>query len=288
MIRVVGAEPRGARRGSSGSSGHGGPSAGGLGFAGLLGDRPDLAHPVRVMSLVAAALVHFALGGLAARLPARTAEAPPRVSEIELAPPPAPPPPPPPEEKAPEPPPEKAPDAPARSIEPQVARAGNVVTAKADAPSVSEEAVDFVTDPEGKSFGSGVVARGGTLDRASTPVPVTPRAGAPVVRGGSGPAAPGITAPENLSRAARLEEANPCAGFYPDGAMADAGQVTLALVVGPSGQVRSLSVVDETPAREGFGAAARACLGKKTLSPAVDKEGRPTTAALTVRVRFTR
>jgi outer membrane biosynthesis protein TonB len=148
--------------------------------------------------------------------------------------------------------------------------------------------VDFVTDPDGKSFGSGVVARGGTLDRGTVATNVAPSRPPAVVRGPARPGADAVTAPENLSRAARLDEPNPCAGFYPRSASADSGQVTLSLVVRPGGRLASAAVVSETPPGEGFGAAARACLADKTFAPALDRAGNAVTAALSLRVRFTR
>jgi len=232
-----------------------------------------------------AAVLHAGLFTAVAQLPV-VALAPPKVTEVELAPPPPEPPTPPKAEQ-----PEKVEEAPAKeraSAPPPVARAGNVLTARSDTPAPAD-AVDFVTDPEGKSFGSGIVARGGTLDRAAIPAPLAPR-GPTTVRGASGGTGggDGVTAPENLSRAARLDEANPCAGYYPRTASADVGQVTLALVVRATGELGSSVVVSETPAGEGFGAAARACLARKTFSPASDKQGRAVTAALALRVKFTR
>ncbi len=232
-----------------------------------------------------AAVLHAGLFTAVAQLPV-VREAPPKITEVELAPPPPEPPPPPKPEE-----PEKVAEPPVKeraAAPPPVARAGNVLTARSDTPAAAD-AVDFVTDPEGKSFGSGIVARGGTLDHGSVPTPLAPR-GPTTVRGASGAAGggDGVTTPENLSRAARLDEANPCAGFYPRTASADVGQVTLAVVVRATGELASSVVVSETPAGEGFGAAARACLARKTFAPAADKQGRAVTAALALRVKFTR
>jgi protein TonB len=241
------------------------------GLAALFADDRRGELTSRLVALALAALAHVAIfcDGFAGPIPR---EPPPKVTEVELAPPPPPPPPPPREEPA-----RDAPaPAPNRTAPRPVARAGRLVAARSDAPAArSADAVDFVTDPEGKSYGIGVVARGGTLDRAP-PAPI------------SSPAGEGSIGAENLSRAARLEEADPCAGMYPLDAKVDGGFATASVVVRPEGQVGSVSIVSETPAGEGFGRAARACLARKTFAPARDREGKAVSAAITVRVRFTR
>lgn len=265
------------------------PSAGakGVGFERVLAGLNRGDRGARAVAIVVAGLVHLVVSAFASNLPARAVAPPPKVSEIELAPPPeaAPPPPPPPPEPS-RPAETATSQAKAAPSAPAVARAGNVVTAKSDAPAPAE-AVDFVTDPDGRSFGSGVVARGGTLERATVPTPVAPPPGPAVVRVAAGSGDVPV-ATENLGRPARLDDANPCAGFYPPAASADSGLVTLALVVRPSGELAAANVVDESPRGEGFGAAARACLAKTSFTPALDRAGKAVTAAVSIRVRFTR
>ena len=245
-------------------------------------NKPD--HAARWTALGVAAVLHAGLFTAAARLPAQR-EAPLSITQVELAPPPAPAPEPsPPEPEAPQ---KVAPGSPAipAPAAAQVARAGKVLTARSDTPAGATDAVDFVTDPYGNSFGSGVVARGGTLSHGAAPVPLAP----PRVRGGGGPVGgDDVTPAENLSRAARLAEPNPCNGSYPRAASADSGQVTLALVVKASGELGSMVVLSESPPGDGFGAAARACLAKKVFTPAMDKQGKPVTASLSLRIKFTR
>lgn len=261
-----------------------------LGIANVFEGATKSERGVKFVAYGIAALAHLGFAFAATSVPKPVAEAP-KVTEVDIAPPPEPPPPPPPPpEVAPEPEPEAPAVAAPRpaAAAPQVARAGNVVTAKDDGKTESDsEAVTFVTDPEGHSFGSGVVARGGTLDRATTPVRVAPppNAGPTIQRGPVGDA---ITPAANLSRAARLDESDPCAGKYPPSAKVDDGYATIALVVRPDGRVSSISVVSESPSGEGFGAAARECLKGKTLAPALDKGGSAVTAAATIRVRFSR
>ncbi len=116
---------------------------------------------------------------------------PPPPLVVELAPPPpampAPPPPPPPAA-----PPEVAPSqragrvaerAPQPAAVPEPARAGALVTAKADPAPGADEPVDFTNDPSVLGFGSGVVAIGGKAQvgapRAALPAPGPPSAAAP-------------------------------------------------------------------------------------------------------------
>jgi protein TonB len=235
-------------------------------------------------------ILAFAMhGGLAMAVraaPAPVAEVTNNVTEVELPPPP----PPEPEKVAPPESTEPIPEAKqsARPKPSQAARAGALLTAKESAPSAkTDDLVDFVTDPAGTSYGSGVVARGGTADHGergataagvgSVPVPVA----AP-------PGTDGLVAAANLSRRAALHEANACAGFYPSEADADSAAVTLTLVVRADGGVSSATVVSETPAGQGFGKAARACLQQKHFEPSLDRAGTPVTAATTIKLRFSR
>ena len=234
---------------------------------------------------IAAALALHALVVVAAPPAADAPPPPPPPVEIELPPPPEPPP-------APEPPPPPAPDpspAPARAPTPAaakavapVARAAPLLTA---APSPDPSPVAFVTDPDGTTFGYGVVARGGTAEQG-TAVPAAPSS-APVARPAPPPAETS-TPPEDWTRPPRLDETDPCSGFFPRHAAADAGRVALVVVIEPGGRVASTSVSEESPPGDGFGEAARACLKTKVFSPALGLDGKPTRATATVRIRFSR
>jgi len=92
----------------------------------------------------------------------------------------------------------------------------------------------------------------------------------------------------DLSRPARLDEADPCRGHFPSSARADSGTVTVAIAVDARGTVTSAAVVSESTAGEGFGGAARACLLEKRFSPALDASGRPLPSTAAVRIRFSR
>jgi hypothetical protein len=52
--------------------------------------------------------------------------------------------------------------------------------------------------------------------------------------------------------------------------------------------VQSARVVGETPAGQGFGGAARACMMSKHFTPALDKSGAVAATSLRVNVRFRR
>jgi protein TonB len=159
-----------------------------------------------------------------------------------------------------------------------LARATPIFTAT---PSDNADPVSFVTDPNGNPFGYGVVARGGTAMQATRPVasvPARPAAPPPEIS----------TAHSDWTRAPRLDESDPCSGFFPRNAVADVGRVALVVVIDPGGRVTSTAIADESPPGDGFGQAARACLATKILTPALDRDGRPTHATATVRIRFSR
>lgn len=222
---------------------------------------------------------------------ARTATAP-KLRELEvtlLAPPPS---------LEPEPPPEKTPEpvraqapkaarAPERSQppSPSPARAGALLTAPAPQapPPANAEPVRFVTDPNGRGYGSGMVARGGTAERADelVPAPQAPRAPA-------GPAKPGLVLAERLSRQPSLGAHDPCRGFFPEGARSDRGEVSVIATVQDRGRVVQTEIELESPAGQGFGAAARACLSRQRFEPALDEDGKPAAARTRVRITFAR
>lgn len=238
--------------------------------------------------LLALAL-HGGLALVARGAPPRVAEVA-NVTEVEL-PPPAPPEPEPEKVSVPEPEEPAAPVATRTAAQPppQAARAGALLTAKESAPSAkNDELVDFVTDPNGTSYGSGVVARGGTADHGARGATAAGVGTAPAPRAVAAPPGDGLVAPENLSRRATLNERDACAGFYPSEADADSGAVTLRVIVRADGVVSSSSVTSETPAGQGFGKAARACLQKKRFEPSLDRAGTPVAAATTLKLRFVR
>ena len=163
-----------------------------------------------------------------------------------------------------------------------LARAGKVLTA--GEAQESGDPVSFVTDPEGRTYGGGVVAKGAVADRNTEP-------DRPAIGGTEGPPSPrtdALTPPSNLSRKPALEKDDPCRGFFPSRADRDEGRVTLTVVVQATGAVGSVSVLGETPAGEGFGDAARACLSAQRFVPALNRAGRPTRTATQVRIHFTR
>jgi protein TonB len=236
--------------------------------------------------VVLALAMHGGLAMAARTAPARGVEITP-VTEVDLSPPP---PREPPKVAAPEPTEEPSPATKgvARPKAPQAARAGALLTAKESAPSATrDDLVDFVTDPAGTSYGSGVVARGGTAEHGERGATAAGVGSAPVPAAAT-PRTDGLVAAANLSRRAALHEANACAGFYPSEADADSGAVTLTLVVRADGRVSSTSIVSETPVGQGFGRAARACLQTKQLEPSLDRSGTPVTAATTIKLHFSR
>jgi periplasmic protein TonB len=181
-----------------------------------------------------------------------------------------------------------APSTPSRA--PAAARAGTALTAKADAPAAQQpdEPYDFTSDPNGTSYGAGVVAVGGKADfgakgaqvtgKGTTPTP------APLVRN----AGEALIPLADLSRKPRLDEADPCRGYFPRSATDDDAQVSLHVVIGKSGKITSAVLLSEDPPGQGFGAAAKACLLSKRLAPALDRDGNPAATATRINLRFIR
>ncbi len=239
---------------------------------------------------VAAALVlHGALGFALARQPAP----PPamRILEVELSAvqPAASPPPP-----SPIAPPPTTTAMPTKSVVKTSAAAPAPAAAKAaplltvpDTTKTADEPVAFVTDPNGTTYGSGVVARGGSSDHGVIGATPASSGVAPTKARATLPS-DAITPSSDLSRQPGLDEPDACRGFFPRGATSDAATVSVVVVVRPSGAVASVTVVGETPIGEGFGASARACLASKPFTPALDRHGDATMAAARFNVRFTR
>jgi protein TonB len=167
---------------------------------------------------------------------------------------------------------------------PSPARAGALLTTP-EQPTLTpaaDEPVRFVTDPNGRGYGSGMVARGGTADHAEHAVPVPPaRSPAPAAK-------PGLVFAERLSRQPSLGAHDPCRGFFPQAAQINRGEVSVIVTVRDQGAVVRTEIENEAPVGQGFGAAARACLAKQRFEPALDDAGRPTAARTRVRITFAR
>jgi hypothetical protein len=234
--------------------------------------------------LVLALAAHVALASALAR----THDAVPLaiVSEIELS------------EMAPEPvvapePPPQVPPEPAGPPKPAAARvhavrprepvqlpapapAGPLLTTVATTPS-ADEPVRFVSDPNGRGYASGVVARATT----PAPVPATPPPALPR-------AADAITPESELQRPPGLIGGDGCRSEFPRRASADVGQVRAIAIIDAAGAMTRLELESETPRAQGFGAAARACLSHQRFAPALDKHGLPARARLRVTLHFAR
>jgi len=233
---------------------------------------------------------HAAAAFLFANHHRTTVERTPPPVEVEfLAPPEPPPPPPPPPEAEPE----QAQAAPAQALAapPAAARAGALHLAKADAAPAQqpEEAVDFTTDPQGASYGGGVVAVGGTADFGAKGARAVPVGGnAPQAPVTARPVGDGLTPASDLSRKPQLPGGDPCRGFFPNAAQDDVGNVAVMVTVGKSGRVSNTQLVSESPRGQGFGAAARTCLASQTFVPALDRAGNAAATAIRVNLRFSR
>ncbi len=233
-------------------------------------------------------LAGFALGE---SRPAPPAPAPAPL-EVDLAPlEPAPPPPalvapPQPEERMPEP--TAAAKAPAAP--PSPAHVGALVTAKSDPmPSPShDEPVDFTNDPGALGFGSGVVAIGGRAEVGVKQAAPSTAPGVGTSGAVKGPVGDSLTPASDLSRKPSLGESDPCRGYFPSGASDDVASASVMVTIGKNGSVSSVQLLSESPAKQGFGAAARTCMSRKRFSPGLTRDGKPAATAIRVNIRFTR
>lgn len=172
---------------------------------------------------------------------------------------------------------------------PPPAAAPAVVTAKELEPAqASPDMLDFTSDPNATALSSGVVAVGGKGDRgarnASLAAPQVTSA-RPAVAGGGGEE---LTQLGDLSRKPSLGVDDPCRGFFPSGALDNSAKVSLMVVIKKDGSVKSTSLANESPAGQGFGAAAQACMKKQRFVPALDRQGQLAATAMRVNVRFNR
>ena len=154
--------------------------------------------------------------------------------------------------------------------EPQPAAAGAVVTAASD----SSSPVRFVTDPNGRGFGYGLVARGGRALPAPAPPPPPPAA-----------LAPRITPPDQLERQPTLLDGD-CRGYFPAQSTHDLGLVAAVALIQPSGALAKLDVESEAPIGQGFARAARECLQRQRFAPALDRRASPRSRARASRSAF--
>ena len=250
-------------------------------------ERRSVREPITArwfLCIALACLTHGACMAYLAQQGAHPAAPTLRELEVELL---APEPPPPPPPSEPEPPPPKPVRAPERSRPaaepPPLAKAGKLLTAPETPEPADDEPVRFVTDPNGKGYGSGLVARGGTADRADEPAPAPePIAPAKPAKGS------GLAFAAKLSRQPALAAADPCRGYFPRDAASNRGEVVAIATVRDHGTVMRTEIEHEAPLGQGFGAAARACLAQQRFEPALDDEGKRTAARVRVRIAFTR
>jgi len=211
--------------------------------------------------------------------------------EVDLAPQPDPEPPPPVPDPAPDdPPPAPVARAPTKTAPlpalppPQAAPAGKVgALLTAGETADSADPVAFFSDPNGGAYGSGVVAYGGRAAHGTGPA-----VGPAVVQAPRQNTADAVMPAADLRHAPSLDDPDACRGFFPIEAAVDTAKVDLVVVVQPNGRVASVSIARESPAGEGFGAAARACLLSQRFTPGADRTGRAVTASAAVRLHFTR
>lgn len=102
------------------------------------------------------------------------------------------------------------------------------------------------------------------------------------------PVGDGLTAASDLSRKPSLPGRDPCKGYFPRSARDDAADVAVRVVVGKDGRVTNAQILSESITRQGFGAAAKACMLEQRFEPALDRAGAAAATAIRVNVRFSR
>jgi hypothetical protein len=92
-----------------------------------------------------------------------------------------------------------------------------------------------------------------------------------------------------LARTPRLiASADPCAGYFPAAAQAQAGEVRILARVDSTGHARGGRVIAQRPLGQGFDRAARACLAHLRFDPALDTRGALIDGEATLQIRFVR
>jgi hypothetical protein len=138
-------------------------------------------------------------------------------------------------------------------------------------------------------FGSGVVAIGGKAEVGASHAKLSAApASTGTVGTASKPLGDALISASDLSRKPGLDEGDPCRGYFPSGASDDVATAAVLVTIAKSGAVEVAQLLTESPAGQGFGAAARTCMSSKRFSPGLDRAGNPARTAIRVNVRFTR
>jgi TonB family protein len=247
-----------------------------------------------VLAVTLAFIAHAALANYTPDVTPRSPKTPPLEVQFVAAEPPPPPPPPPATAESPiaEPklqaPAVAKPAAAPAAAPPPPAAAPAVLTAKEIEPAqASADMLDFTSDPNATQLSSGVVALGGKGTHGVRTASVTaPAVALPRAQGsGSGEA---LTQLGDLSRKPSLGVDDPCRGFFPPSALDNRAQASVLVVISKDGSVKRTSLVNESPAGQGFGAAAQACMKKQRFTPALDRQGQLAATQMRVNVRFNR
>jgi protein TonB len=174
-------------------------------------------------------------------------------------------------------------DVPPPSAPPQAAQAGAILAAPDDVVDFTGDG--FVTGTAAK-YAGGTTQAGGTSEK-----PVYDPAGrATGVPGGTGSGTAPPAPTKDLSRPPALAGSSDWRCPWPpeaDAEQIDEAHATIRVVVGPDGRAQSATIVDD-PFGHGFGREARGCALRESYSPALDRDGKPTSGVKTFRVRFER
>jgi hypothetical protein len=178
----------------------------------------------------------------------------------------------------------------AAAAPPEPARAAALLTAKADPePSAkADEPVDFTNDPSVVGFGAGVVAIGGKAQVGLANARLVPRPSTTTAAVAAGPVGDALVPAGDLSQKPSLGEVDPCRGYFPSAASDDAANASVLVTIAKTGAVTKVQLLSESPAGQGFGAAARTCMSSKRFTPGLDRDGNRAATAIRVNIRFMR
>ncbi len=173
------------------------------------------------------------------------------------------------------------------SAPPAPAQAGQTLTAPDNAP--SDPVADFtMVQGAGTAYAGGTTASEGTSQKAVHGA-ASPQGRPDAPRSSTAPSQAPAASARELSRPALPASGDwNCSHLFPSDPEAGNHAVVLIVVtVRPDGTPRSIGVVRDPG--HGFGAAARSCALSQRYTPALDRDGQPTTASTPpITVRFTR
>jgi periplasmic protein TonB len=165
---------------------------------------------------------------------------------------------------------------------PAPAEAAQVVTREAD-PNEPVDLTDSFVAGSGAVYAGGTTSASGVQKRAVRSHEIGSR-----ITGAEGTPHPPSSGPDRSRRPSLLGSLAWSCPFpsEPDAAGIDRAVVTISVLIDAKANVKAVGLVRDPG--HGFGAAARRCALARRWQPALDRDGRPIPASLTLNVRFVR